>query len=210
MVTAPSAFSTSRAARTSFTRRRRIRRPILPRSTACSTADPGISHVFAVQCETTSGIRNPIKAIADVVARHGRRLLLDAMSAFGALELDCTHRHFRCRRRFVEQVHRGRAGPRLRALPQVRPRGDEGQRHHLVLDLFDQAQNFEKTGQYRFTPPIHVIVAFHQALEEFWAEGGVVGTRRALRRQRQGPDRRHARTRLRDAAAGRPCRRRSS
>jgi 2-aminoethylphosphonate-pyruvate transaminase len=45
----------------------------------------------------------------------------------------------------------------------------------LVLDLFDQAQNFEKTGQYRFTPPIHVIVAFHQALEEFWAEGGVSG-----------------------------------
>ena len=27
-------------------------------------------------------------------------------------------------------------------------------------------QAFEKTGQYRFTPPIHVIVAFHQALED--------------------------------------------
>ena len=45
----------------------------------------------------------------------------------------------------------------------------------LTLDLFDQWRNFEKTGQYRFTPPIHVIVAFHQALEEFWAEGGVTG-----------------------------------
>jgi 2-aminoethylphosphonate-pyruvate transaminase len=45
----------------------------------------------------------------------------------------------------------------------------------LVLDLFDQHRNFEKTGQYRFTPPIHVIVAFHKALEEFWAEGGVEG-----------------------------------
>jgi 2-aminoethylphosphonate-pyruvate transaminase len=45
----------------------------------------------------------------------------------------------------------------------------------LVLDLHDQWSNFEKTGQYRFTPPIHVIVAFHQALEEFRAEGGVAG-----------------------------------
>ena len=45
----------------------------------------------------------------------------------------------------------------------------------LVLDLFDQHQALSKTGQYRFTPPIHVIVAFHQALEEFWAEGGVAG-----------------------------------
>ena len=32
-----------------------------------------------------------------------------------------------------------------------------------------------RTGQYRFTPPIHVIVAFHQALQEFDAEGGVGG-----------------------------------
>ena len=45
----------------------------------------------------------------------------------------------------------------------------------LVLDLHDQWQNFAKTGQYRFTPPIHVIVSFHQALEEFWAEGGQPG-----------------------------------
>jgi 2-aminoethylphosphonate-pyruvate transaminase len=45
----------------------------------------------------------------------------------------------------------------------------------LVLDLHDQWRNFEKTGQYRFTPPIHVIVSFHQALTEFFAEGGQPG-----------------------------------
>src|SRR5215470_17212596 len=45
--------------------------------------DPAISHVFAVHCETTSGILNPLVEIADIVARGGRRLLVDAMSAFG-------------------------------------------------------------------------------------------------------------------------------
>jgi 2-aminoethylphosphonate-pyruvate transaminase len=45
----------------------------------------------------------------------------------------------------------------------------------LVLDLHDQWQSFERTGQYRFTPPIHVIVAFHAALEAFFAEGGQPG-----------------------------------
>ena len=44
-----------------------------------------------------------------------------------------------------------------------------------MLDLFDQAEAFAKNGQYRFTPPIHVIVSFHQALEEFFAEGGQPG-----------------------------------
>src|SRR5205823_295866 len=50
--------------------------------------DRAISHVFAVHCETTSGILNPIAEIAGLVARHGRRLLVDSMSAFGALEID--------------------------------------------------------------------------------------------------------------------------
>src|SRR5258708_14516083 len=47
-----------------------------------------ITHVFAVHCETTSGILNPIAEIAAIAARHGRRLLVDSMSAFGALEID--------------------------------------------------------------------------------------------------------------------------
>jgi 2-aminoethylphosphonate-pyruvate transaminase len=50
--------------------------------------DKAITHVFAVHCETTSGILNPIAEIAAIVARHGRRLLVDSMSAFGALEID--------------------------------------------------------------------------------------------------------------------------
>ena len=44
-----------------------------------------------------------------------------------------------------------------------------------MLDLFDQAEAFARTGQYRFTPPIHVIVALGKAIEEHAAEGGVAG-----------------------------------
>jgi 2-aminoethylphosphonate-pyruvate transaminase len=51
-------------------------------------ADPTITHVAAVHCETTSGILNPIERIAEVTAAATRRLLIDAMSAFGALPLD--------------------------------------------------------------------------------------------------------------------------
>ena len=50
-------------------------------------AEPEIRHVAVVQCETTSGILNPIERIAEVVAGHGRTFLVDAMSAFGALPL---------------------------------------------------------------------------------------------------------------------------
>src|SRR5260221_3198731 len=55
---------------------------------ALLAADPAITHVAAVHCETTSGILNPLAEIAAVVARRGRRLLVDSMSGFGALPVD--------------------------------------------------------------------------------------------------------------------------
>src|SRR3546814_18938489 len=51
-------------------------------------ADPAITHVVLVHCETSSGILNPVAEIAAVVAARGRKLLIDSMSAFGALPLE--------------------------------------------------------------------------------------------------------------------------
>jgi 2-aminoethylphosphonate-pyruvate transaminase len=136
---------------------------------------PDITHVFAVHCETTSGILNPIADIAAIAARRGKRLLIDAMSAFGALPLDASQSPFDAVAASANKCLEGVPGLafvicRSEALAET-----EGRATTLTLDLFDQNRNFEKTGQFRFTPPIHVIVAFHQALEEFWDEGGVAG-----------------------------------
>src|SRR5215471_5760384 len=63
--------------------------PVDPaRTEAALKADPAITHVFVVHCETTSGVLNPIADVANVVARAGRRLLIDSMSAFGAIAVD--------------------------------------------------------------------------------------------------------------------------
>src|SRR5215468_10821899 len=51
--------------------------PDLGKLEAMLANDRGITHVFAVHCETTSGILNPIAEIAAIVARQGRRLLVD-------------------------------------------------------------------------------------------------------------------------------------
>src|SRR5258705_6890431 len=56
--------------------------------------DPGVTHVVVVHCETTSGVLNPVEEIAAVTARHKRRLLIDAMSAFGAIPLDARRAPF--------------------------------------------------------------------------------------------------------------------
>lgn len=137
--------------------------------------DMAITHVFAVHCETTSGILNPIAEIAELTARHGKRLLIDAMSAFGALPLDAKRVIFDAVAASSNKCIEGVPGLGFVICRKPALEQSKGNATTLVLDLHDQWANFVKTGQYRFTPPIHVIVAFHQALVEFEAEGGVTG-----------------------------------
>jgi len=142
------------------------------------TTDPSITHVFAVHCETTSGIMNPIAEIGTIVERYGRKLLIDAMSAFGALPLDATATRFDALAASSNKCIEGVPGLGFVLCREAALAETKGNATTLTLDLSDQWQNLRRTGQYRFTPPIQVIVSFHKALEEFWAEGGQVGRAR--------------------------------
>ena len=137
--------------------------------------DKAISHVFAVHCETTSGILNPIQAIAELVQRHGRRLLVDSMSAFGAIEIDARQVPYDALASSSNKCLEGVPGLGFVICRKEALAACKGNATTLVLDIHDQAENFAKTGQYRFTPPIHVIVALGKAIEEHAAEGGVAG-----------------------------------
>jgi 2-aminoethylphosphonate-pyruvate transaminase len=149
--------------------------PDLQKVEAILKRSKGITHVFAVHCETTSGILNPVHEIGTLAARYGKAYLVDSMSAFGALPLDAVKAHADAIAASSNKCIEGVPGLgfvicRKAALPALK-----GNATTLVLDVHDQWANFEKTGQYRFTPPIHVIVSFHQALKEFQTEGGQKG-----------------------------------
>jgi len=149
--------------------------PDLAAIDAMLAGDSDISHVFAVHCETTSGVLNPVAEIGELVERHGRRLLIDAMSAFGALPLDAQATRFDAVAASSNKCIEGLPGLGFVICRREALEVTEGNATTLVLDLHDQWQNFVKTGQFRFTPPIHIIVSFHQALTEFFEEGGQPG-----------------------------------
>jgi 2-aminoethylphosphonate-pyruvate transaminase len=138
-------------------------------------ADPRITHVVAVHCETSSGILNPIAEIAAATARKGRKLLIDSMSAFGALALDVGE--IPCEA-FVSSANKCIEGvpgfgfiiARKAALEAAR-----GRSHSLSLDVHDQWSVMNATGQWRFTPPTHAVAAFLHALELHALEGGQAG-----------------------------------
>jgi 2-aminoethylphosphonate-pyruvate transaminase len=149
--------------------------PDLERLEQALNEDKSITHVFAVHCETTSGILNPIAEVASTVARHGRRLLVDSMSAFGALEIDARQVRYDALAASSNKCLEGVPGLGFVICRNEALSDCKGNATTLVLDLHDQAEIFARTGQYRFTPPIHVIVALGKAIEEHAAEGGVAG-----------------------------------
>ncbi len=138
-------------------------------------ADGKISHVICVYCETTSGIANPLAEIAKVVAIHKRGLIIDAMSAFGALPLNAAEVQFDAVVASSNKCLEGVPGLGFVIARRSVLEAAAGNAHSLSLDLYEQWRAMEangQCGQWRFTPPTHVIKALEAALGQFDAEGG--------------------------------------
>ncbi|MBK43973.1 MAG: 2-aminoethylphosphonate--pyruvate transaminase [Roseovarius sp.] len=134
--------------------------------------DPAISHVVAIHCETSSGILNPLSEIAEAVAAAGRRLLVDSMSAFGAVPLP-EGLPFDALVSSANKCIEGVPGFGFALVRRAVLEAAQGNSHSLALDLHAQWAEFERSGQWRYTPPTHTVAAFLQALDEHAAEGGV-------------------------------------
>jgi 2-aminoethylphosphonate-pyruvate transaminase len=139
---------------------------------ALLAADPGITHVAVVHCETTSGILNPVEDIAAAVARTGKRLLIDAMSTFGILPLPPARVAFDAVMASSNKCLEGVPGMGFVIARRSALESSEGNSHSLALDLHDQWRFLEKTKQWRFTPPTHVMAALDAALDAYEREGG--------------------------------------
>ena len=138
-------------------------------------ADPAVTHVAMVHCETTSGILNPVADIAAAVAESDRRLIVDAISSFGALDLDAAALPCDAVIASANKCLEGAPGFGFAVIARDALKAAVGNSASLSLDLHDQWQYMEKTGQWRFTPPTHVVAALDAALDAFDAEGGVAG-----------------------------------
>ncbi len=142
---------------------------------AALQADPSITHVMAIHCETSSGILNPVDEISEATYAHGAKLLIDSMSAFGALDLDIGRIRYEAMVSSANKCIEGVPGFGFVIARRAELQGCEGRSHSLALDVYAQWANMEKTGQWRYTPPTHVVAAFLQALHLHAAEGGVAG-----------------------------------
>jgi len=134
--------------------------------------DPAITHVAQVHCETGTGILNPLPEIAAACARHGKGLIVDAMSSLGAIEIDVKKYPIDAVVAASGKCIEGPPGMGFVIARQAVLEKSHGNSHSLAMDLHDQWTYMQKTTQWRFTPPTHVVAAFRAALDQFKAEGG--------------------------------------
>jgi 2-aminoethylphosphonate-pyruvate transaminase len=132
-----------------------------------------ITHVAVVHCETTSGILNQVEEIGHVVHGMGATYIVDAMSSFGAVPIDMVGSYIDFLISSANKCIEGVPGFGFIVASRPSLESAKGNARTLSLDLYDQWSSMEANGHFRFTPPIHTILAFEQALNELDEEGGV-------------------------------------
>lgn len=138
-------------------------------------ADPAITHVGVIHCETSTGILNPVAELGQTVRELGRIFIVDAMSSFGGIPIDISANKIDFLISSANKCIQGVPGFAFVLARRDLLQAAAGRARSLSLDLHAQWKGLESDGQFRFTPPTHALLAFWQALEELEKEGGIEG-----------------------------------
>ncbi|MDN7671669.1 2-aminoethylphosphonate--pyruvate transaminase [Burkholderia oklahomensis] len=155
--------------------------PLVDRALAAS---PHVTHVAAVHFETALGVPNDVAGLVSLAARHGRRVLLDAISTFGAYPLDFAGRTLAAVALSSNKCLHGLPGlgfviaDETALMRRPRPRT-------LSLDLLAQHRALESNRQWRYTPPIQIMRALDRAIDEYDEAGGQAARLASYRRRAQ-------------------------
>lgn len=151
---------------------------------AALAADPTITHLGMVYSETSTGIVHDVEAVGAAVRRQGRRMILDAVSAFGALPVSIAdHPEVDAMVFTANKCLEGLPGFGIAVCPVARLPGVQGKADSWSFDLGDVYANGleNQPGAARFTPPIQAMVALGTALDRLEQEGGPAARLRRYR-----------------------------
>ena len=131
-----------------------------------------IACIAATHHETTVGILNPIKEIGKISKKYEKTFIVDTISSFAGVPIDIKEFNIDFMMSTSNKCIQGMAGVafiicKKEALEKLR----SIKSRNYYLDLYKQYEYLEKNSQTRFTPPVQVIYALKQAINEFFEEG---------------------------------------
>lgn len=141
---------------------------------AALEADPSIGHVALVYSETSSGLVHDVSALAAAAGQAGRRVIVDAVSAFGAMPFDLASLPMVDSMSFTSnKCLEGLPGASFTLANVARLETCAGNAGSWSFDLSDIHRHYKQyPGSHRFTPAAGAIAAFDVALDLFEEEGG--------------------------------------
>ena len=133
--------------------------------------DPQLTHFFIVHHETTTGMLNPLPELLELCEKYELDSIVDAMSSYAGLPIDLQNQPVDYLISSSNKCIQGMAGvsfviankEKLAATSNISPR-------NLYLNLWGNHSYIEQTGQFQFTPPVQIVYALNQALDEFFEE----------------------------------------
>ena len=127
--------------------------------------NPRISHIAMVHHETTTGMLNPVKKISEMAHQTGIEMIVDTVSSYPGMPINLE---------FIVSTSnkciQGMPGISFVIVKKNALNKLEPNRRSFYLDVLTQHQCFEKTLQTQFTPPVQVVYALRQALDEYFKE----------------------------------------
>lgn len=141
---------------------------------AALLADPGISHLGTVYSETSTGVCHDVPALARAAGEAGRRVVVDGVSAFGALPLDLGALPMVDAVLFTSnKCLEGLPGVAFAVARVDALEAAKGRAGSWSFDLSDLVEHYARSpGSFRFTPPAQAVAGFRAALDLYEQEGG--------------------------------------
>ena len=134
-------------------------------------ANDNISHLAVIHNETTTGLLNNLNDLGILAKKYSIELIVDAMSSYAAIPIDMEKQNIAYLAASSNKNIQSMAGigfviakkSSLESLKNIIPRT-------FYLSLYEQYENFIKTHQMRFTPPVQTLYALKQAIIEAKSE----------------------------------------
>jgi len=133
--------------------------------------EPKLTHFFFVHHETTTGMLNPLTELLELCNKYELDSIVDAMSSYAGLPINLQRLPIDYLISSSNKCIQGMAGvsfviankERLKATSNTPPK-------NVYLNLWGNHSYIEQTGQFQFTPPVQIVYALNQALDEFFLE----------------------------------------
>ncbi|MCX4276458.1 2-aminoethylphosphonate aminotransferase [Muribaculum sp.] len=134
--------------------------------------NPDIALVYTTHHETGTGLLNPIREIGELAHRFGAIFVVDTTSSLGMIPFDIVKDNVDFCMASAQKGLMAMSGLSfIIGDKEFIEKSKDFPKRSYYCNLYLQYSFFEKTGEMHFTPPVQVVYALKQAIDEYFKEG---------------------------------------